>query len=225
VADGDPDHDFHRNPGRHMIDFIRAWAIVPAAGCAVTGAALVILDNRWYSIGALMLQYILAALLGAVLLGPGVALVKIIGGALVCGMLLAAIRRGSSPGLVRPEPPSGYPTGWPFRLAAATLIIVAGWGLGQTGWLGLPGLAFPEALGSAFLLCLGLLQLGISEQPLKVGFGLLTAISGFEIAYAAIEPSLAVQALLVGVHLAIALVMSYIALVIAAAEPAAGIKP
>jgi hypothetical protein len=208
-----------------MIELIRAWASVPAAGCALTAAALVVLENRWYSLGALLFQYLLVSLLGAAMLGPGVALVKMIGGGLVCGMILVAVWRGGEAAGPHLDVSAGYPTGLPFRLAAATLVVVAAWGLGGNDWLGLPGLLLPEAQGSAFLLCLGLLQLGISEQPLKVGFGLLTAVSGFEIAYAAIEPSLAVQALLVGVHLAIALVMSYILLALRAREGSTGMRP
>jgi hypothetical protein len=66
---------------------------------------------------------------------------------------------------------------------------------------------------------LGLLQIGITEEPLRVGAGLLTLLSGFEIAYSSIEPSLAVVALLAAVHLGIALVVSYLLLVVRDERP------
>jgi hypothetical protein len=60
------------------------------------------------------------------------------------------------------------------------------------------------------LFALGALQLGITEDTLRVGAGILTVLCGFEAAYAAVEPSLAVVALLASVHVGIALVISYL---------------
>jgi hypothetical protein len=42
----------------------------------------------------------------------------------------------------------------------------------------------------------------------------LTVLSGFEIAYASVEPSLAVLALLAMVHIGISLIVSYLVLVV-----------
>jgi hypothetical protein len=66
---------------------------------------------------------------------------------------------------------------------------------------------------------MGLLQLGFQEEPVKVGIGLLTIISGFEVAYTTIEPSLAVMALLATVHLGIAVVVSYLLLIGSGEKP------
>ena len=52
---------------------------------------------------------------------------------------------------------------------------------------------------------LGLLQIGLNEMPMQVGFGLLTLLSGFDLFYVALEPSLAVAGLLSAVGFLIAL--------------------
>jgi hypothetical protein len=59
-------------------------------------------------------------------------------------------------------------------------------------------------------MALGLLHLGISEEPIRVGIGILTIMAGFEISYSAVEPSLAVIALLALVHLGLSLVIGYL---------------
>jgi hypothetical protein len=67
---------------------------------------------------------------------------------------------------------------------------------------------------AGYLLCgLGLLSLGLSEEPLRAGLSLLTLLSGFELLYVAVESSLAIVALLAVVDFAVALAVSYLALV------------
>jgi hypothetical protein len=74
-----------------------------------------------------------------------------------------------------------------------------------------PGVPPAHARASASLLALGLLQLGLSEDPVRWIFALVTSLLGFEIAYALLEPSLAIQAILASVHLGILVVGSDIA--------------
>jgi hypothetical protein len=57
---------------------------------------------------------------------------------------------------------------------------------------------------------LGLLLVGLSETPMQVGFGLLTFLSGFDLFYVALEPSLAVAGLLGAVSFLIALSTAYL---------------
>jgi hypothetical protein len=79
----------------------------------------------------------------------------------------------------------------------------------------LPGLDGEPLLNTASygLMALGLLNLGLTEEPLKAGMGLLTVLIGFEVFYAAVEPALAIVALLAAVEFAVALAVSYLALV------------
>ena len=78
----------------------------------------------------------------------------------------------------------------------------------------MPGLdKYPSINTAAYsLMALGLLNLGLTEEPINAGMGLLTLLIGFELFYAVLEPALAVVALLAGVQLGIAVAVSYLAL-------------
>lgn len=60
-------------------------------------------------------------------------------------------------------------------------------------------------LGAAILIATGILQFGISSNPVRVIFGLLTSFSGFEVIYAGIESSIMVAGFLAIITLGIAL--------------------
>lgn len=67
-------------------------------------------------------------------------------------------------------------------------------------------------IGVSFILIgIGLLQLGMTTQPVLVAIGLLTFLSGFEVLYSALEESVLLAGLLAMVNLGIALVGSYLA--------------
>jgi hypothetical protein len=72
---------------------------------------------------------------------------------------------------------------------------------------------------SCFLIGVGLLNLGLSEHPLRSGISLLTVLQGFELGYLWIEQSLLVLALLAVTDLAI--IMALIILHTHAAPPSA----
>jgi hypothetical protein len=71
-------------------------------------------------------------------------------------------------------------------------------------------MGIPVAIGGILLTTMGLLQLGMTTQILRVILGLLTTLSGFEILYAAMEGSSLVAALLVVVNLGLGLVGAYL---------------
>jgi len=103
-----------------------------------------------------------------------------------------------------------------FCLLAGILVAVAAY----TAALRIP---LPEVPTDITLACyllagLGLLLIGLSEAPMQVGLGLLTFLSGFDLFYVALEPSLAVAALLGAVSFLIALATAYLR----AAQVAAG---
>jgi len=74
----------------------------------------------------------------------------------------------------------------------------------------IPGIGVPVITGSLLLLALGMLHLGMTSQPFRVILGLLTALSGFETIYAALESSVLVTAMLSVVNLGLALVGAYL---------------
>jgi hypothetical protein len=63
-------------------------------------------------------------------------------------------------------------------------------------------------LPSGFLIGIGLINLGMSEQPLRVALNLLVLLQGFELSYLWVEQSLLVLALLAIMDLSILLVLS-----------------
>lgn len=66
-----------------------------------------------------------------------------------------------------------------------------------------------QVTGGLALIGLGLLQLGLTAQPTRVIFGLITILAGFEIFYATMETSLLVNAMLAAITLGLALMGAY----------------
>jgi hypothetical protein len=137
-----------------------------------------------------------------------IAIVKLVAGMMAIAILAMSVMRvGQEPGFLNKE---GLSSGVTFRIIAVLLIAATAWGLAARGWASLPrGMSREAILGSMLLLCMGFLHLGISEDPFRVGLGLLTSLAGFEILYAAVEPSLSVLALMAAVHIGIAIIASY----------------
>jgi hypothetical protein len=99
-----------------------------------------------------------------------------------------------------------------FRLLTGLLAAMGGFSIAPqlTSWV--PGLGNEQAWGSIILLGVGLLQLGFTIQPFRTILGLLTFLAGFEIIYAAAEPSTLVTGLLAIVTLGLSLAGAYLLL-------------
>src|SRR4030042_79605 len=94
-------------------------------------------------------------------------------------------------------------------LAASILLLtISSLVLHSESWLSM--ISIPIRWGSFVMMGFGLLQISLTNHPLRVIIGLLTFLSGFEIIYAAIEKSTLVTGLLAGVNLGLALVGAYI---------------
>ena len=95
-----------------------------------------------------------------------------------------------------------------FHLLAGILVAVAAY----TAALRIPLPVVPADISLAcYLLAgLGLLLVGLSETPMQVGMGLLTFLSGFDLFYVALEPSLAVAGLLGALSFVLALVTAFL---------------
>ncbi|MAT41939.1 MAG: hypothetical protein CL609_06330 [Anaerolineaceae bacterium] len=68
----------------------------------------------------------------------------------------------------------------------------------------------PFLIGGGVLIGMGLLQIGLTKEPLRVVLGLLTFLSGFEVYYAFIERSVMVAGFLSIITLGIALMGAYL---------------
>jgi hypothetical protein len=130
------------------------------------------------------------------------AIIKLITGIIAC-LSLASSQEGIE-SFSKPE--SSLPQGSLFKLFAASLVILTALATApqMSTWMGINNFT---GLGTSLLLIgLGLLQLGISIQPVRVIIALLTLLSGFEIMYAFIETSTLVAAMLVVINIGLALI-------------------
>ncbi|MGE5123740.1 MAG: hypothetical protein ACM3H7_04430 [Acidobacteriaceae bacterium] len=183
--------------------------LVVGAVILVSLAALFILASRdWrYCIAVLAVQYIGVFLLTYASWPLELAIVK-----MVAGWMAGAIL-----GMAMTSLPAGYQENkasiifGPFvRIMAAAILILAISSLviHSQSWLAMIDL--PIRWGSFMLIGIGLLQLSLTSHPFRVIIGLLTALSGFEVIYAAIETSTLVTGLLAGVNIGLALVGAYL---------------
>lgn len=188
-----------------MPAWLSAW--LPAGLAMFCGAWLVVDGDRRRSIVMLSVMFLSMAWLAALTSGLASAGVTLLTG-LVASVILwmTASGEGWESGVELTRMPSGRV----FRLLATVLVGAAAAGFSQANLMGLPAQVPGAITASMVLIGLGLLQTGLSEEPLRVGLGLLTVLVGFDLSYAAIEPSVAVTALMASTEVGVALVVSYL---------------
>ena len=190
-------------------------------GLFVTGGLIVLVRDWRVSLLALLGQYLLAGFILSRLVLPEIALIKVLIGALICPMLYLAARQAGWQAdrsflIARRKQTKNvggdvFPAGFAFRLLAVTLMTLLAVALSRTYP---PPLIPPDlGLGSYWLILVGLLILMMTEEPLKAGQGLLTAIIGFELFFAPLERSLAMVWLWAVVNLLLTLAIAYLAVV------------
>jgi hypothetical protein len=166
-----------------------------------------ILSRGWrLSLGFLAAQYLSVFWFVQTIWPLSLAIIKLITGLFVC--LILATAKESYASFINPE--SSWPQGRIFRSLAAGLVILTTLALSSQApaWLGVN-----NSIGiwaSLLLMGLGVLQLGITTQPMRVIIALLTFLSGFEIIYAFVETSALVAAMLVLINLGFSLVGIYL---------------
>lgn len=171
----------------------------------VTCLVLLMIQDFRLAVTALGVQYLLVFILIAAVLPTGLALVKLLVGLMITALFLSEIRTIGKD--------------WENRIAASGNLLRGGvvlilW---IVVYLALPLLQvwFPVnqnlLMGGMILLSSGMIQVGLSRQVLRVAFGLLTLYSGFEIIYAALEPSVLVSGLLALVNIGIGLTGLFLA--------------
>lgn len=187
------------------------WIQIATIGLAITGSLLVLLDDRRLLVFILAVQYVLVALFISFTLN-----IQIAGSKWIAGMVASMIfyiylrtidwkRQASESGTIQ--------FNRFFRVVAVLLVLLVAIGVSSVNLVNLEGIAPEVGLGTTLLVCLSFLHLGLCEQPMRVGIGLLTLLSGFELTYSLLEPSLAVVGLLACVHISIALVTGYLMMI------------
>ncbi len=171
-------------------------------------STFILINKDWrYCIGALAIQYIGVFALVHTYWPLEMAAAKMVAGWMAGAILGIAMTSSSH---IWQESNESIKFGPVFRFLAAILLAVTIYSLvmHSDSWFSM--IKTPIRWGSFILIGFGILQLGLTSHPLRIIIGLLTALSGFEIIYAAIEKSTLVTGLLAGVNLGLALVGAYL---------------
>ena len=182
------------------------FSVIAVLALLLTSAVnLVTLDWRW-STAWLGVQYLAVFVLVSVAWPLDLAVIK-----LVAGWMAASILGVAHSPLVDDQLPAlSWPSGRLFRVLAASLVILTVLSLAPATVAWIPAVSLNQVWGAFLLIGMGLLQMGFSARPFRVMVGILTLLSGFEIMYAAVEPSALVAGLLAVITLGIALVGAYL---------------
>ncbi len=181
---------------------------VPSLIMFIVTSFILILGLDWrISLTALVVQYTGVFILIGAIWPLEMVLVKLITGWIATAILGMEVINLSIKDSVKESVRLG---GRLFRLLLATLV-------GISILTFTPGIAkwflqasYEQLLGGIFLISMGVLYLGFSDQPLRVGIGILTFLSGFEIIYATVDTSPLVTGFLSIITLGIALIISYL---------------
>jgi hypothetical protein len=199
------------------------YATTSAAVLVMFTAGVIVVIKDWRaSLLALELQYVVVGLLLMSEIRMELALIKTLVGALLCVILYLTARHvdwgrpslpptpleGEDESEESPESQWTLPTELPFRFLAALLVMVAAYGGAST--YPLPDVGDAISLAAYTLAALGLLAMGLTDEPLKAGLGLLTFVSAFELFYTVLEPSLIVVGFLGLSNFLIALAIAYL---------------
>jgi len=203
-----------------------AYAIPAVILLTITSLILLVSEDWRVSIGSLAAQYIGVFILVALDWPVERAGAKLIAGWIAGAVLGMAVLSFSKPetdepedeGLATPEilHPQTLATGTftlsggIFKLVAAVLVGLTVFSIAPKATEWIRGIQLTQAWGGFILIGMGLLQLGFTAHPFRTILGLLTAMAGFEILYAAGEQSTLVAGLLAAVNLGLALVGAYL---------------
>jgi len=187
-----------------MISVAVSWVVV--VGLLITSSGLLLYQDWRWGIGFLAGQYVGVFWLVLQHWPLGMAAAKLVGGWMATASIGMTLLN-----LHPQEPTEKYWTQGRsfllFMIGMAALLAVAAASLIESI---LPGIGIPVVVGGILLIAMGLLQLGMTTQVLRVILGLLTTLSGFEILYAAMEGSSLVAALLVVINLGLGLIGAYL---------------
>ena len=173
----------------------------------ITSLGLLLARDWRVNLGFLAAQYIGVFWLVSLQWPPGMAAVKLVAGWMSTAALGMTRQNLSDEDASREQV---WPQGRLFRvfLSGIVLLIVGAAAPRVDAIMG--GAGMPVTTGGLLLIGMGLLQLGISGQILRIVVGLMTILAGFEILYAVVEGSILVAALLVIINLGLALAGSYL---------------
>jgi hypothetical protein len=188
-----------------MLSQLLMWVAVGII-CACATALLLARDWRW-NLGFLAALYVGAGILASLHWPPGMAAALLVTGWMseaALGMTLTSLPSPSGP------VEEAWPQGRAFRAFMAGMILVLAIGITPRVRTLMAGMESPVVAGAVVLIGMGFLQLGTSTQLIRIIFGLLTVLAGFQVFYAAVEGSILVAGLLSVVVLGLGLVGAYL---------------
>jgi hypothetical protein len=181
-----------------------SWVVVLGYILLIAGACLLALFRSWIRVlPALAVQSLGFGLVVLQISLPPIALAKSIIGMIAVALLAVTLSRGK----ISFRGEENKPLALLFRFSLLLFLFCSIVALLPQ----LAGVFFDPPLGIAFstyfLIGVGLLNIGLSESPLRSGVSLLTVLQGFELGYLWTEQSLLVLALLAATDLAIILTL------------------
>lgn len=201
-------------------------ATMPAVIGVLVTATLLVISRDWrLSVVALAGQYVFVATLMTQVTRVEMAAVKGLIGWVIC--LVFYLTEQQAQERERGSESDGIPSlgdwfsarleGWrregisaraAFGFMAAVLVAAAAYVSASA--MPLPQLSETLTLSCYTLAGLGILLMGLSRDALRVGVGMLMFLSGFDLFYVGLEPSLVVTGLLGAISFVIALGMAYL---------------
>jgi hypothetical protein len=135
--------------------------------------------------------------------GSELAAIRLVGGWMALAVLGATVSQGIRESV---EEDAGFV----FRFLLFGLIFLVAWTLsaGTINWI--PGAGFETAVLGVLLLLAGMIRTGLVRGPLQVILSLLSAFSGFEVLFSAVDSSALMAAMLAASNLGLALVGAYL---------------
>ena len=190
------------------------------AGLAGSTILILLVRNWRIALPTLIVQYVIVGIMLARVIQPGVALITPLAGALVClAVSIAAQRadnqraeRGESVAVERIQNVHWRSVPAQVLVRAVALLLVLTAAFGATVRFPLPGNARELGLGAYILLASGVLLIATAPEALNVGIGLLVFISGVELGYTPLEPSISVSVLLGFMTLLVGIAIAYLTL-------------
>ena len=179
-----------------------------AALLFICGTGVLLVQSRRWMTGLLAIQYIGVFSLVSISWPLEIAVVKLVAGWMAAAVLFLTYENIPAPSediRLASSLPGTY-----FKGFLAILIGFAVYSMVPSALRWFLGATSYQILGGLWLLGLGLLQLGLSREGIRVIIGLLTVISGFEILYATLEASVLMTGLLAIMNIGLAFVGAYI---------------
>ena len=187
-----------------MIEFLSIPVVILAF---ITGSVLLVSWDWRISIGSLAVQYCCVFVLVAISWPVETAAVKLVAGLMASALLGLSLFNLPKEMIHQTRFTTSEII---FRVLAALLagLFAITGGSKLVEWFA--EISIEQAYGALLLITLGLIQLGLTQRPLRVVIGLLTVLSGFGIIQAAVESSILITGLLAVITLSLSVVGAYL---------------